>query len=92
MQDFIVVSKIYDGEYPMYFPIYTKDSELLYKRLKQYNIISGIQPFWNHMHKFLNWKLFKKEAILKKSLLVFPTSYFMGEKNLEIIAKEFSSL
>ena len=90
LQDFVVMDEILNGEYPMYFPIYVKDSELFYEKIKRYNI-SDTQPFWNHMHKFLKWKLFEKEVILKKGVLVLPTSYFIGEKKLEIIAKELFS-
>jgi len=91
LQHFLVIDEILNGEYPMYFPIYVKDSEIFYKKIKRHNV-SDTQPFWSHMHKFLRWKLFEKEVILKKGILVLPTSYFIGEKKLEIIAKELFSL
>jgi dTDP-4-amino-4,6-dideoxygalactose transaminase len=91
LQHLLVIDEILNAEYPMYFPIYVKDSEIFYKKIKRYNI-SGVQPFWSHMYNFLQWKLFEKEAILKKGILVLPTNYFIGEKKLGIIAKELFAL
>lgn len=87
MKNFVIIEKILSSEYPMYFPIYVKDSESFYKKIKHHNIF-GIQPFWSHKHEFVNWKIFVKESILKEGILVLPTTYFIGNKNLEIISKE----
>lgn len=91
MENFVIVEKVLSNEYPMYFPIYVKDSESFYKRIKHRNIF-GVQPFWSHRHKFVNWKLFAKENILKEGILVLPTTYFIGDKNLKIISKELRSI
>lgn len=91
IESFVIVEKLLSSEHPMYFPVYVKDSESFLKKIKHHNI-SGIQPFWSHRHKFVNWKLFAKENILKKGILVLPTTYFIGNKNLEIISKELRSL
>lgn len=91
MENFVIVEKILSSEYPMHFPIYVKDSESFFKKIKRHNIL-GIQPFWSHQHNFVNWKLFAKENILKEGILVLPTTYFVGNKNLEIISKELRSL
>lgn len=91
MNNFVIVKEILGNEYPMYFPIYVKDSESFFKKIKHHNIL-GVQPFWSHRHKFVNWKLFAKENILKRGILVLPTTYFIGNKNLEIISKELRSL
>ncbi|TSC94253.1 MAG: DegT/DnrJ/EryC1/StrS aminotransferase family protein [Parcubacteria group bacterium Licking1014_1] len=84
--NFLIAEKLLNGEYPMFFPLYVKDSKALYKKIKEYNI-TGVQPFWNYMHHFLNWRFFRNENILKKGILVLPTYYFIGYKNLKIILK-----
>lgn len=91
MDNFVIVEKILSNEYPMLFPIYVKNSESFYKKVKHHDIF-GIQPFWSHKHKFVNWKIFQKESIIKKGILVLPTTYFIGNKNLEIISKELHSI
>ncbi len=91
MENFVIVEKILSSEYPMLFPIYVKNSESFYKKIKHHNIF-GIQPFWSHKHEFVNWKIFAKENILKEGTLALPTTYFIGNKNLEIISKELRSI
>lgn len=91
MNNFIVVEKILSHEYPMFFPVYVKNSESFFKKIKRYNI-PGVQPFWSHRHNFVNWKLFAKEYTLKNSILALPTSCFIGRENLKIIFKELHSL